>query len=503
MPFFAALKSQLQQSWESLSWGHRFILFLLLFIVVSVFVGGVYWVSRPDYTVLYAGLSRDETAKIAGILEKENIPARLGADGGTIMVPSAFLDKARIVVAQQGLPRSSGVGFAAFREPRMGLTPFAERVNFLNALQAELARTIMTMDQVEYARVHLVIPKKHLFMKKKERPRASVMVVLRRGYTLDASQVAGISSLVASAVEGLDPADVTVMNERGEVLSGYRMDTAAGVAGQKWLYQKRVEEYLASKAAGLLKKVLGPGRFDVKVSVELAFKDVRQRVKEYDPTKRVVVKESLESNKRKNSSVSVGGPVGVTGGASASVPAGSEENSERTDTEYVVGEKWMESMDRGAEIKRLSVAAVVDLSNLKGAPDIKQITEIIKDAVGFSQARGDSIRIVEAQLVGTEAPVEGVPWYYLLKDVGGYALLAGLALVVFLLVRRVVQSVERVSREVITPEVVVMGEDLETLNIAGKDRILKEQVDRYVMENPELASRMLEGWVEGEGGEGG
>ena len=511
MGLLQALGQQYAAVWAKLSPGHRMILVLLCLLCVGATVGVVFWAGRPEYQILYTDLSAKECSSLVAALKDAGIAVRVGAEGNSLMVPANKLHEARMAAAEKGVAGTARSAFDAFRDPKIGISPFAERVNYINALQNELAATISTLDAVMDARVHLVVPERALFKKDQRKASASVLVVTKGGVPLARDKATAIASLVASAVEGLAPEDVTITDGRGNVLAGAQDEGPGMAADDQFAYRERVEVYLSGKAETMLSKVLGSGRCEVRVSAELDFQDSKQTKRTYDPEKRVVVSERIESTKTTGSGMQVGGVVGAAGNvpgqqqaapAPASTPS-QESKTENVDTEYLVSESLEETVLRGATIKRLTVAAFVDTSappEGATAPNIEDISRIVKDAIGFDETRGDSLKIAEAkfQAAGAElAALEGGPPAWVLS-VAQYAAIVVLGLVLLFVVRRVLKNIEGAApRRVVVPE--IMGAEGEALPAeARQDEFVRRQIASFVQENPEAAGRVLEGWVEGE-----
>jgi flagellar M-ring protein FliF len=520
MGFFEALGQQYTAVWRRLSAGHKVILVLLCAICVGAIVGVVFWAGRPDYEILYTDLTPKECAGLVAGIREAGIPVRISDGGSAVMVASGKIHEARMAAAEKGMPSSARGGFDSFRDPKIGMTPFAERVNFISALQNELATTITSLESVVYARVHLVMPERAVFKKDRKRAGASVLVVTKGGRLLPREQATAIANLVASAVDGLSPEDVTLTDGRGNVLAGGRQDGPAVVADEQFAHRQRIEAYLSEKAESMLATVLGSNRCEVRISAELDFKDSKETKKVYDPDQRVTIKERIESTKSTGSSLAVGGVAGAAGnipGEGGQAPAatngpGQESKTENIDTEYLVGESVLETVNRGATVKRLTVAAFVDTSpptaegeaaegaSAPAAPAVADIERVIKDAIGFDEARGDSLKIVEAAFHPVTAQLDelgGGPPSWLMA-VGEYFAVGALALVLLFVARRVLKNIESASpRRVVVPEVVGAETSGPPAQL-NEDEIVRREIARFVEENPEAAGRMLEGWVEGE-----
>jgi flagellar M-ring protein FliF len=524
MGLLQAVARQLGQIWTHLSAGHKLILVLLFLACGGAMVGVVYWAGSPDYEILYTGLAATECAEMVKSLKAAGIPVRVTEGGGAVMVPAQRVYEARMVAAEKGIPTGARGGFDTFNNPKIGITPFAERINYISALQNELATTIMSLDSVTYARVHLVTPEPSLFKKDERKPTASVLIITRNGQQLDVGQIAGISNLVASAVEGLSPKDVTITDAKGNVLAGSGQDAAEMAAGDQFAYRQRIETYLSNKADTMLAKVLGNGRCEVRVSAELTFEDTRETRKEYDPDKSVKTSERIESSKASGKGTQVGGVVGTAAnmpGANQQSPetaAGptQDSKSDTIDTRYVVSESVRETVNRGATIKRLSVAAVVDLTaptaaespsgeggtakaSPAGIPDINAITKIIKDAIGFNAERGDSLEIVEATFPPgpTEVPASNaaaMPQW--LPFAAEYAAIAVVCIVLLLVGRHLAKGIKAATpSQVLVPEIMNGQSNGAYPPQAVRAELMQQEVTRFVQDNPEAATRLLEGWI--------
>jgi len=518
MGFWQIMGKQFGSAWGRLSVGHRMILLMLCALCIGALVAVAFWASTPQYEVLSAGLNARDCAALIAALKDAGIKARIAEGGSAVLVPGGKMAEARMAAAEKGVTGNLAEGFDAFRNPKIGMTPFAERINYISALQNELATTITSLDSITYARVHLVIPERSLFKKDQKQASASVLVITRGSQRLDSRHATAIANLVASAVPGLAAQDVTITDAAGNVLAGGRESGPEMAADDQWTYRRTVEQDLARKAETMIARALGPGRCEVRVSAELTFEDTRETSREYNPDGRVVVSESVENTKTTGAGLQVGGPAGTSSNvpaqaqSSSPAPAPTTSSSESVDTRYLVGESVRETVNRGATIKRLSVAALVDLTPPEATdsgggqtaptmPTIEDITRIIEDAVGFDATRGDSLKIVEADFVSPDlAPPAGLArWMPYLNGAGRYFAIGALGLVLLVVARRVLKGIEAaVPRPVIVPEVM----DAEGSGIfpgeMSQDELLRREIARIVGSDPRSASRLLEGWIEGE-----
>lgn len=407
---------QLGQTWNGMSMGRRFGLLLLVFISLAAIIGVGFWAAQPDYRVLYADLAPEDAGAITTKLSALNVPYRLGSGGTSILVPSSQVQQLRLDLAMEGLPVRGGKGFELFDGNSLGATPFTQHVNYLRALQGELAKTITQIESVAYARVHIVRPEASPFIRDQKPPTASVVLRLKPGATLHRSVAAGIAALVARSVEGLTPEQVTILDTTGRVLSESQSLESGAVASQLD-YRRTLERHLASKAEEMLERVLGPGRAIVRVTADVNFQRLKEKRETYNPEGRVITSEKITSVKNNTSGSGRGGAGGGAGGgaagASSNLPGarsssggGSSTNNqeETTETGYAVSKTIQEVEDKMGNLERLTIAAMVDLTagaGGEGQPKLSltvaDVTELVKQAVGYKTDR-DEIKVSDVRL---------------------------------------------------------------------------------------------------------
>ncbi|MCB4805064.1 flagellar M-ring protein FliF [Methylobacterium brachiatum] len=374
-------------------------------------------VSRPDMGVLFSDLSMQDSAAVIRELDSRGIRYESKGDTGqTIMAPRADLARLRMDLAGKGLPVQAGVGYEIFdKGDAFSSTNFVQNVNHLRALEGELARSIRAIGRVQAARVHLVLPERRLFERDRETPSAAI--VLKLMGELDAGQVRAIRHLAASAVEGLKPERVSIVDERGRLLADGAKDADAnGVSG----FEDRqigLERRLRGQIEDVVAGIVGPGRARVQVNAELDLNRVESRSETFDPESRVVrsAQTRTESAVTGNADgqVTVGNELpGANGGDKPPAPKDATNKNEET-TNYEISRVTKTEIAEGGRIKRLSVAVVVD-GVYATAPDGKQtyaprppaeierITALVRSAVGFDKARGDQLEVVNLRFA--EAP---------------------------------------------------------------------------------------------------
>lgn len=411
MDVFNRLLEQARAYWAGLSAGRR-IGVVLSFLGVLLALGAVVYLSPgARYTALGAGaLPPEEVSAIRARLTGDGIPFRLTGGGTGIEVPDERHAEAVVSLAGAGIPARGGKGFEVFDETSLMTTPFVQSVNYQRALQAELARSIMQMESVQSARVMIAKPEPSPFVRDQKNPTASVVIKLKPRSTMSPATAGAIVSLVAHSIEGLRPENVTVMETGGRLLSDPNAGARGGLPTPQLEYIERLETHLSTKAEEMLAKTLGPGRAVVRVSADVNFQKIKERVKTYSPEGRVGIAERTANSTSTGSRA--GGVTGATanitrtGGTTANASGGSGTAKEEViQTDYLVSETLRDIEEGTGGVTRLSIAALVDLTPpAEGQPVISQADaeEIIRQAVGFRTGR-DSVTIARAPLSGGAA----------------------------------------------------------------------------------------------------
>lgn len=398
----------------------------------------VYWTGMPEYRVLFSNLNSDDAGNIVTRLQEKKVPYKMSAAGDSILVPSEKISEMRLELASFGLPQGGGVGFEIFDNKSLGATEFVQQLNYQRALQGELSRTINGLDEIQQSRVHLVIPKKSLFIEDQKKPTASVIVKLKSGRTLRPPQIDGIVHLVASSVEGMNPSDVMVVDNSGKVLSTIQDESKlARMSNSQVEYQRNVEKDLTGRVQSMLEKVVGEGRAVVRVSADLDFRITEKTEEKYDPEEPVVRSTQRQSQKSSSTAATAGGQstVAPVGGKEAGTTAAKQgAGSERLDevVNYEINKVVSKTVMPTGEVKKLSVAVLIDgpyVKNDKGVEEFqprskKELTdleELVKKAAGFDAKRGDQVVITnipfnkgefEAGVAGKETWQEKVTVFY-------------------------------------------------------------------------------------------
>jgi flagellar M-ring protein FliF len=413
MDFFRRLGQQLRDVWAGMSAARR-ALFVAVAMLLAGLIGGVfYYRSQTEWAVLYSNLTPDDEQAIRDRLQTQGVPVRTSTDHRTIEVPADRVGTLRIDLAGQGLP-AQAKGYELFDEPSLGSTPFQQNVNLLRAKQAVIAKTIRQLDPVANATVEIAKPEPSPFLRERQPTTAAVQVTLRPNATLTRAQVNGIVAFVSRAVEGLTPENVTVVDSKGNQLSEPGEPDAGAVASQLD-YRRAVESYLSEKAQAILIPALGRGRAVVKVTADINFQHRKEILDTINPEQKALKSERTTS---RTSTTSGGGARGIAGaqanlasrqGGAGGTGGGSTSNTkdEESESSYDYSRTHTEMDDKLGAIKRLTVAATVDLTPTDGSkpPLTSQAVEgLIKGAIGFDDQRGDTIQVTEARLTTLATP---------------------------------------------------------------------------------------------------
>ena len=447
-------QAEIKQRFQALSLNQRIVFGLGLLVMVALLVVSVMSSrSQQGFKVLYSNVSDADGAAIIASLQQMNVPYQFTEGGGAIMVPQASVYETRLKLAGQGLPKGGNVGFELLENQKFGTSQFVERVNYLRGLEGELARSISSLGQVKSARVHLAVPKQTAFVREQERPSASVVVKLHAGRVLDPAQVAAISRLVSSSVPGMQVQDVAIMDADGGVVSPNPM-RQAGLDASQIKYTAELEAALTRRLGIILEPLAGKDGFRAEVTVDMDF-DERERTSETFAKNSPPNAQSIRSQQ----SIDAGPSRGTSGGIPGSLTNQPQQPAEapivnevatppttnaaprnlRAPGEVETGVSVSESgplrsertvnyeVDRAIErlksskgnVRRVSAAVILDHKNAGGASgaakvpftaqEITQITSLVKDAIGFQPARGDTVSVANLPF-SMEAPVETPVW---------------------------------------------------------------------------------------------
>jgi flagellar M-ring protein FliF len=373
-------------------------------------------VTQPAMGVLYTDLSSQDAMAIMRDLDTRGIKYETRADGQTILAPRTDAARLRMELAGKGLPTGGGVGYEIFdKGDAFSATSFVQNINHLRALEGELSRTIRSISRVQSARVHLVIPERRLFERDREGPRASI--VLKLAGELDMAQVRAVRHLVATAVEGLKPDRVSIVDERGRLLAdGAQGESAYGAVMEE--KQSAHERKFRTQVEEIVARVVGNGRARVQVAVELDTNRIESRSESFDPESRVVRSAQTRTENQVSGepqgSVSVGNELpGANQGGNASSREATNKNEEITN--YEISRTTRTEVVEGGRLKRLSVAVLIDGIYVRSAngemqyqprpqEELDRINALVRTSVGLNRERGDQLEIVNLRFA--DAPTQ-------------------------------------------------------------------------------------------------
>jgi flagellar M-ring protein FliF len=371
-------------------------------------------VTTPQMTTLFTDLSLEDSSAVIKDLERQAIPFEIRNDGAIIMVPKDKVTRLRMKLAEGGLPKGGGVGYEIFdKSDALGTTSFVQNINHLRALEGELARTIRAIDRVQSARVHLVLPERPLFAREAPEPSASIVVRVRG--SLEPQQIRAIRHLVASAVNGLKPQRVSIIDEAGQLLA----DGASGPNDNSVYDERRnaFEKRLRSEIEAIVSSVVGTGRARVQLSADFDYNKITQTSDKFDPEGRVLrstqTREESSVTAENNGQVTVGNE--LPGAQNPNNAAAARDQSKKTEetNNYEISRTTKTEVTEAGRVNRISVAVLVDGSYVKnekgemvyqdrGKEQLDRIAALVRSAIGFDQKRGDQVEVVNLRFA--EAP---------------------------------------------------------------------------------------------------
>ena len=408
------LVQQLGEIWKQLGTSQRVSVLAATFVLIAGLSTIAFWSSRTEYGLLYGRMADGESARVVAALDDAKVPYKVGAGGSSIMVPADKVYQMRMQLASKGIPRGDGVGFEIFDKPNFGISDFVQRANYVRAVQGELGRTISQLDEIESARVMIVLPENRLLLDKDKYATASVFVRVKGNSQLPTQSINSIRFLVANSVEGLKPNHVTVVDNLGNVLSeNTDNDSLTGLSSTQLTSRRNLEQYLGRKAQDLLEKVLGPGQAIVRVSADINYDTISKTEEKFDPDGQVIRQQTKNDDSVDSSTSSSSSPVGIsantsteTNAAAGASPMNNSKTRKITSTvDYEIGKTTSSTVQAAGGIKRIA-AAVTVASRMEGAgperkpvartsEEIEKLRRVVSNAIGVDTTRGDSISLEE------------------------------------------------------------------------------------------------------------
>ena len=442
--------SQLKASFNNLGRGKQIT---LLTLVLGSFAGFIFlmsWSGKNEFHPLYTNLNPEDAGIILTKLKEQKIEYRIASNGTTILIPPENIYETRIKMASEGLPQGSGIGFEIFNETKLGMTEFAQNVNYQRALQGELSRTINRIGEIESSRVHIVLPEKSLFVEDEDPATASVVLQLQAGKWLNQSQIKGIVHLLSSSVTRLSPENVTIIDQNGKLLAGLNNDSTFGSLSSNQLeYQARVEKNLENRVRTMLELALGENKAIVRLSCSFDFKSLEKTEELYLPDNRVVRSEQALKESTTSPDMTPQGVPGIRSNIPGDVLPSEEnkttarssifEKNDRT-VNYEIGKVINHIKEPVGELTRVSIAVLVDGTYQRvekpgdkadwnyvprTVEEMQKFENIVKRAVNFNETRGDEVEIINipfetTKLALKEEPADDGNWLSLVKKYQPY-----------------------------------------------------------------------------------
>lgn len=513
---------------------------------VAAGVGVVLWSKEPTYGLLYGNLGQQDSSQIVQALQANGIPYKLDGNGA-ITVPADRVHDARLKLAGQGLPEGDG-GFAVMsKDPGFGVSQFMEGARYQHALETELARTISNLQPVEAARVHLALPRQSAFVRDRRPPSASVFLQLKPGRRLESEQTTAIVNLVASSIPELESTQVTVVDQQGRLLSSPDSQDEFSMRGKQLEMARNMEERYTQRIEALLAPLVGTGRVRAQVVADVELSTTEEAREQYKPDSQVVRSEQTAEEASRTGA----GPQGIPGALSNQPPtpgvalppgvaAGAQpapaqaapatatattpppdNTSKQATRNYEIDRTVAYTRQPAGRLRRLTVAVLVDNLRTPGedgkvnetalAPqELENMTRLVKDAVGFDEARGDSVNVVNASFKGEAVPEEIKPepialWERpLVRDIA--KLLAGLIVLlalVFTVLRPLIKGLLAPPRPTYMPPPALT--DAATAAAGGAPGVIPMDYDSQiaqarslVSQDPARVAQVVRTWVGGD-----
>ena len=550
------LTDRLRFALTRLSNQQKILLLVSLAAIVALVVATSTWLKHADYRILFSNISERDGGAIIAALDQMNVPYKFSDSGGAVLIPGGKVHEVRLRLASQGLPKSGGVGFELMENQKFGISQFAEQVNYQRGLEGELSRTIQSIGAVQSARVHLAIPKPSVFVREELKPSASVLLNLYPGRMLEPSQIAGIQNLVAASVPNLAFSAVTLIDQSGAMLSQLKSKLMeVGLDPTQIRYVREIEANAIKRVDDILSPIVGQGNARVQIAADVDFSQSEQTAETHRPntTPPDVSIRSQQTSESASATPSAQGipgalsnqpPVPATAaltqpavpGAGPTPPAGkplpgqldaagvqapiasvAQPISTRKDStiNYEVDKTIRHTKQSVGTIKRLSAAVVINhRKDAKGVskpladPEMKQINELVKEAMGFNKERGDTVSVANAPFTAIDRDDSGIPLWKdpdiisLVKDVFKYGAIA--AIVAFLLFKVVIplgkNMLETPPRRASKPlgeqiNIVAGDDDDQTPSAAETLERKLAQARDLAQQDPKVVANIIKDWT--------
>ena len=488
-------------------------------------------ITKEEYGVLYTNLSPDDAGKILGELQQEKIPYRVEGDGSIILVPKSKIYDIRLKLAAKGIPSSNEVGFELFNEPKMGATHFQENINYLRAIEGELARTIKKIDAIKDAKVNIALPQASIFVREEDEAKASVIVSLWPGKDLSKEQVKAIIFLVSHAVAKLKPQNVTVVDNRGRVLSDWIEEERDKELGDVVDIKRKIKRDIEKSVQSMLARALGAQKVVVRANVEIETAKVNKKDEIYDPDKVAVVSERKIQEKTKGYEKQKQGAPGTPTNVPATINTNNQnlvldKNRKDVTTNYDVTKSLIVTKQNIFRIKRLSVGVLVDGKYIKkqdknGSSEMEYVPRtkeelaaferLIKSAIGFDEKRGDTVTVVSVPFETTQeqmafANPEPIWQKYTLFGAAAVMALSLLGLLAFIIKNKRAKQLELEAQQKAALQAGPLEEAAQAAAALHGEEAFKfeneplyQKILEIAEDNPDIVANMISKWIREEG----
>ena len=510
----------------------------LFSIAASVAIGGyiLMWSYTPSYQVLFGELQGKETTEIVDVLQQLGVDYRLDPTSGSIMVQTDDVQKVKLKLAAEGLPRSTARGMDILnQEQGFGTSQFIEQARYKRALEEELSRSITEIYTVKTARVHLAIPKQSVFVRERKSPSASVVVNLYAGRQLEPGQVAAVTHMIASSVPNMMTKDVTIVDQKGNLLTKPDRDPGLMLSDTQLQYTQKLEQQYIQRIEDILAPIVGGTGVRAQVVAEVDFTVTEQTSESYNPDAAAVRSEQLQEENRVGGLQAIGVPGALTnqppliGQTPDTLQAGEGQTTQKTETpsssskqstrNYEVDRTISHTRLAPGTVKKLSVAVLVDekrqLGETASTPlteaEMKRINALIMDAIGFDAARGDSLNVVNAPFINVgedplpELPIWKEAWFWDLvkQGLGGAVLLFlifGVIKPAFKDLNTIPVDPEQERLRLLELEEKEKEEEEEQIKLTMATEKVESQLDNIrslVQQDPALVAQVIKNWTAG------
>ncbi|MEE8536180.1 MAG: flagellar basal-body MS-ring/collar protein FliF [Kiloniellales bacterium] len=385
--------------------------------------------ATPELSSLYGELDGQDSGQIVAQLDQMGITYKVSADGRRILVPADQVGRLRVLMAEQGLPSGGSIGYEIFdRSDGLGTTSFVQKINHLRALEGELARTIGSITQIQHARVHLVLPKRELFSREQTEPSASIILTLRGNRGLTREQILSIQHLVAAAVQGLQPNQISIIDSSGALLArGGTDDEIGGFAASSEEMRRSYENRLAHTIETLLERSVGAGNVRAEVSAEMDFDRITESAEIFDPDGQVVRSTQTVEETSDSQDGQVARPVTIGNNLPDNLPQLGEGDASVNRTSrieetvnYEISRTTKTHVRETGQVKRLSVAVLIngivgtdddgqDTYQPRLPEELEQLAALVRSTVGYNEARGDTLEIVNLRFADLQQAAASAP----------------------------------------------------------------------------------------------